>query len=74
MTFMEYLKTQIGRPKYPEQGDTVADFAHDAITDPTPPPDSATYEDWVMYLKSENAIPQAMSSFEIAWKEFQELK
>lgn len=73
MTFTEYLETQLGRPKNPDIGDYVRDFAEEVIHDTTRPPDSASRAEWLDYLASENAIPQAISSFEIAWQEFRNL-
>ena len=73
MTFTEYLKTQVHRPKKPAIGDYVQDFADEVINDPTRPPDEATQEEWLDYLASENAIPQAISSFKIAWADFSKL-
>ena len=73
MTFIEYLKTQVDRPKNPDIGDYVKDFANEAIDDPTAPSDSASRAEWLEYLESEKAIPQAVSSFKIAWEDFSKL-
>lgn len=73
MTFVEYLETQLDRPKNPDVGDYVKDFAAEVIDDPKKPTDNATQTEWLNYLESENAIPQAISSFKIAWQEFSKL-
>ena len=73
MTFLDYLSAQLSRPKDPSKGDFVADFAYDAIHDNTPLPANASYAEWKNYLKSSGAIPEAISSFEIAWAEYQSL-